>query len=446
MLIAEIFHHRGTETQRKRTARDARRIFFSVPLCLCGSILLLAACQTVPQQPVAGQPITAKQEQRFEEWVAAFRADAAKAGIGEATLDRALGDIHANPRVIELDQSQPEFVKPVWEYLAQSVSDKRVADGRAKLAANRAMLSKVAADYGVPSQVVVAFWGVESNYGSNVGSINVFEALATLGWSNPKRDRFARDELMAALRLADSGEIAPERMVGSWAGAVGQTQFLPSSYLRAAVDYDGSGRRDLWASLPDVFASTANLLDSFGWRRGEPWGFEAKLPPNFDYELAEVDVRKPLAEWARLGVRRVDGAPLIGAGESAERGAAEASILLPAGHRGPAFVTLDNFRAFLKYNNATAYALSVGQLSDRIAGRGRVVASWPLADLPLSRSDTIALQTLLNTRGCGAGEPDGLVGPATRRAVRCFQKTIGETPDGYPTAALLDKLRNPPTG
>jgi membrane-bound lytic murein transglycosylase B len=439
-------NHRGTETQRRMLRALRALSSSSVSLCLCGFLLLLTACQTAPQQPVAGQPITAKQEQRFEDWVAGFRADAAKAGIGEPTLARALGDIHANPRVIELDQSQPEFVKPVWEYLAQAVSDKRVADGRARLGANRATLDRVAVDYGVPPSVVVAFWGVESNYGSNVGSINVFEALATLGWSNPKRDRFARDELMAALRLADSGEVAPERMIGSWAGAVGQTQFLPSSYLRAAVDYDGNGRRDLWLSLPDVFASTANLLDSFGWRRGEPWGYEVKLPATFDYELAEVDVKKPLAEWARLGVRRIDGAPLIAAGDPPDRRAAEASILLPAGHRGPAFVTLDNFRAFLKYNNATAYALSVGQLADRIAGRGRVAASWPLADTPLSRSDTVALQTLLNARGCAAGEPDGLVGPATRRAVRCFQKTIGEAPDGYPTAALLDKLRNPPTG
>ena len=446
MLIYEVLNRRGTETQRKLNVREARKSFLSVSLCLCGLVFLLAACQTAPQQPVPGAPITAKQEQRFEEWVAAFRGDAAKAGISTVTLDRSLGTIQANPRVIELDQSQPEFVKPVWEYLAQSVSDKRVADGRTRLAANRATLSRVAGDYGVPGSVIVAFWGIESNYGGNVGSINVFEALATLGWSNPKRDRFARDELMAALRLADAGEVTPERMVGSWAGAVGQTQFLPSSYLRAAVDYDGNGRRDLWGSLPDIFASTANLLDSFGWRRGEPWGYEVRLPATFDWEQAEVDVRKPLADWARLGVRRVDGTPLIGAGDSPERQMAEASILLPAGHRGPAFVTLDNFRVFLKYNNATAYALSVGQLADRVAGRGKIVATWPVGDAPLSRGDAITLQTLLNTRGCNAGEPDGLIGPATRRAIRCFQKTIGEAPDGYPTAALLDKLRNPPTG
>jgi lytic murein transglycosylase len=400
----------------------------------------------VPQQPVPGAPITAKQEQRFEEWVAAFRADAAKAGISETTLDRAFANVQANPRVIELDQSQPEFVKPVWDYLAQSVSDKRIADGRARLAANRAMLDRVARDYGVPPTIIVAFWGIETNYGSNVGSINVFEALATLGWSNPKRDRFARDELLAALRLADTGEVAPERMIGSWAGAVGQTQFLPSSYLKAAVDYDGNGRRDLWTNLPDIFASTANLLDGFGWRRGEPWGYEVRLPPNFDWELAEVDVRKPLAEWAALGVTRADGTPLVGAHASTEQRMAEASILTPAGHRGPAFVTLDNFRAFLKYNNATAYALSVGELADRIAGRGRIVAAWPVGDSPLTRSDAITLQTLLNARGCSAGEPDGLIGPATRRAIRCFQKTIGEVPDGYATTALLERLRNPPTG
>src|SRR5690606_3251639 len=271
----------------------------------------LTACETAPRQPVPGQEITAGQEQRFEHWVAAFRTDAANAGISARTLDRALGNLDANPRVIELDQSQPEFVKPVWDYIAQSVSDKRVADGRARLAANRAPLDRVATDFGVPAQIITAFWGIESNYGSNVGSFNVFEALATLGWSNPKRDRFAREELMAALQLADKGEVAPERMIGSWAGAVGQTQFLPSNYLRAAVDYDGSGHRDLWASLPDVFASTANLLVGFGWRRGEPWGYEVRLPPNFDWELAEVDVRKPLAEWERHGVRRVDGSPLI---------------------------------------------------------------------------------------------------------------------------------------
>ena len=446
MIAAMAFHHRGTETQRDKIARGARFVSLSVSLCLCGLIFSLAACQTAPQTPTPGAPISAQQEQRFEEWVAAFRVDAAKAGISEATLDRAFANVQANPRVIELDESQPEFVKPIWDYLAQSVSDKRVANGRANLAANRPVLNKVTADYGVPAPVIVAFWGIESNYGSNIGTINVFEALATLGWSNPKRDRFAREELMAALRLADAGEIPPERMIGSWAGAVGQTQFLPSSYLKAAVDYDGNGRRDLWTNLPDIFASTANLLDSFGWRRGEPWGYEVRLPANFDWELAEVDVKKPLAEWAALGVRRADGSPLIGARDSIGRRTAEAAILAPAGHRGPAFVTLDNFRAFLKYNNATAYALSVGQLSDRIAGRGKIVASWPVGDMPLTRTEALTLQTLLNTRGCNAGEPDGLIGPATRRAIRCFQKTIGEVPDGYATTLLLDKLRSPPTG
>jgi lytic murein transglycosylase len=390
--------------------------------------------------------ITPAEERRFEHWVAEYRTDAVKSGISVPTLDRALGNLQANARVIELDQSQPEFVKPVWEYIAQSVSDKRVADGRARLAANRATFSRVATDYGVPGQFITAFWGIESNYGGNVGSFNVFESLATLGWSNPKRDRFAREELTAALRLADAGEVAPERMIGSWAGAVGQTQFLPSSYLRAAVDYDGNGRRDLWGSLPDIFASTANLLDGHGWRRGETWGYEVRLPPAFDWELAEVDVRKPLAEWARLGVRRVDGTPLIAATDPADRQNAEAAILAPAGHRGPAFVTLDNFRVILKYNNATAYALSVGLLADRIAGRGKVVAAWPVGDAPLTRSDRIEIQTLLNARGCDAGEPDGLVGPATRRAIRCFQKAIGAVPDGYPTAALIERLRNPPTG
>ena len=275
---------------------------------------------------------------------------------------------------------------------------------------------------------------MESNYGSNYGSTPTIDALATLGFDG-RREGFARRELMAALRILDKGDIDRTRMVGSWAGAMGQTQFLPSSFLAYAVDADADGRRDIWGSMADVMASTANYLARSGWTTGETWGTEATLPPGFDPSRADPAVRQSTALWAAEGVRAAGGQALPPL--------AEASIFLPAGARGPAFVVGANFRTILRYNNSTSYALAVGLLAQRLGGGAGVQAAWPRDLVPLSRSQVLSLQTLLNSRGFDTGAPDGLLGPATRDGIRRYQRSAGLPADGYPTGELLNRLARP---
>ncbi|MBB3191294.1 lytic murein transglycosylase [Halomonas cerina] len=408
----------------------------------------LAGCQQGPvrEAGAAGQAVTSdtaaatdvdtpetKEEARdFATWLARFRRQARAEGIAEATLDKALDGIRYRSRVIELDRSQPEFVRPIWQYLDSAVSPARVATGRVRLAEHRDTARPIATRYGVPAEVLVAIWGIESNYGGNFGDFPTLEALATLAFEGRRRD-FARGELLAALRIIEAGDISPGRMVGSWAGAMGHTQFLPSSYLAYAVDADEDGRRDIWGSIPDVLASTAHYLDEAGWREGQPWGLEVRLPEDFDYALAELAERRPAHEWAAQGVRTLGGEPLP------EFEAA--SVIVPAGARGPAFLVGPNFRAILRYNNATSYALAVGTLADRITGRGAVQAAWPRDEQPLRRDQVRELQQRLNARGYDVGAPDGILGPNTRRGLRAFQHSIGQTPDGFATLTLLERLK-----
>ncbi|RYG10807.1 MAG: lytic murein transglycosylase, partial [Burkholderiales bacterium] len=289
-----------------------------------------------------------------------------------------------------------------------------------------------AARYSVPAEILAAIWGMESNYGSNTGNIPTIDALATLGFEG-RREAWARSQLLAALKILQNRDIDRDQMIGSWAGAMGQTQFLPSNFLAYAVDADGDGRRDIWGSLPDVMASTANFLSKSGWQAGQPWGAEVRLPQGFDFALADGEQRRPASAWADAGVRSVDGAPLPGLTDSA--------ILLPAGARGPAFLVGANFRTILRYNNSTSYALAVGLLSQALAGGPTVQAAWPRDVPPLSRSQLLALQTALNTRGFDSGTPDGVVGPATRSAIRRYQQTAGMPADGYPTVELLQSVQ-----
>ncbi|MAX34000.1 MAG: murein transglycosylase [Halomonadaceae bacterium] len=379
-----------------------------------------------------GDNAEAESPASFEAWLADFRREARAKGIAESTLDRALADVRYQPKILEYDRSQPEFVRPIWQYLDTAVSSSRVTNGRERLDAHRVTAERMANRYGVPAEVLVAIWGVESNYGSNFGSFSTLNSLATLAFDGRRRD-FAHDELIAALKIIQDGDIAPDRMIGSWAGAMGHTQFLPSSFLAYAKDGDGDGRRDIWGSIPDVMASTANYLARAGWQAGEPWGVEVRLPADFDYSQTELATRRSSEAWAAQGVRAVDGGVLPAF--------AEASVLAPAGARGPAFLVGRNYRAILRYNNATSYALAVGTLARRGAGEPGIRADWPRQETPLSRSQVRTLQRALNARGFGTGTPDGIMGPNTRAGLRAYQASQGLTPDGFATVSLLKRLQ-----
>lgn len=406
---------------------------------------LLAGCatQAPSTSPAAPSPVPpaagtaagqdAQVQQRFAQWVASFKESARAAGLSEATLS-ALDDAQYLPRMVELDRAQPEFTRAPWQYLDNAVSAQRVAQGQEKLEQWRAPLDAAASRYGVPPEIVVAIWGMESNYGGNYGNTPTLSALATLGFDG-RREAWARAELLAALKIIQAGDIDRAHMIGSWAGAMGQTQFMPSAFMSFAVDADGDGRRDIWGSMPDVIASTANYLARSGWQPGQPWGAEVRLPQEFDLGRADASVRQSSAQWEAEGVRSIDGRPLPPL--------ADATVFLPAGARGPAFLLGPNFRAILRYNNSTNYALAVGLLAQRVAGGPGVQTPWPRDQAPLSRSQVRELQEGLNAAGFDAGTPDGVMGPATRSAVRRFQQRLGLPADGYPTVELLDRLRSP---
>ncbi|HSV58327.1 MAG TPA: lytic murein transglycosylase [Variovorax sp.] len=406
---------------------------------------LLAACASAPPEPSAvpaSPPAAPAQagateatlQQGLARWVADFRTSARATGISEATLRAALDDVQYLPRVVELDRAQPEFTRAPWEYLDTAVSPQRVTQGQEKLQQLRTALDAAAARFGVPPDIVIAIWGMESNYGGNFGNTPTPSALATLGFDG-RREAWARSELMAALKIIDAGDIDRAHMIGSWAGAMGQTQFMPTAFLAYAVDADGDGKRDIWGSMPDVIASTANFLARSGWQAGQPWGVEVRLPEGFDFGRADPALRQSGAQWTAEGVRSVDGRPLPPL--------ADASILLPAGARGPVFLVGPNFRAILRYNNSNNYALAVGLLAQRVAGGPGVAAAWPRELAPLSRSQLRELQTLLNQHGFSTGTPDGVLGPATRDGVRRFQRSIGMPADGYPSLDLLQRLQAP---
>ena len=405
------------------------------------SLLLLAACSSSggaappggiqPDGP--GGAVVAPRVLSLPEWLAEVRADAVRQGIRGGTVDTAFAHVQILDRVLELDSSQPEFSRQVWNYLDSAVSEDRVSAGKARIAASRALLDRVSAEYGVPAEILVAFWGVESDYGHDYGNWSVIDALTTLAYKS-RRPAFFRNELLAALRILDNGDISLGQLRGSWAGAMGQTQFIPTIFLKHAVDYDGDGRRDIWNSLPDVFASTAHFVKiGNGWRTGESWGEEVRVPEDFPWDQAEYTIQKPVSEWLALGVRSVSGAPLADYGSAA--------ILAPGGHTGPVFLLRENFRAIMRYNPSTSYSLAVALLADRMAGGGRIVAPWPRQEEALSRSERIELQERLAALGLNPGKADALVGAATRTAIRSFQKSLGEGPDGFATKRLLGKLR-----
>jgi len=380
---------------------------------------------------LAVSPLQA-QDQSFDEWLADLRAEAASLGISASTL-AALDNIAPLERVLELDNSQPEFVQTFTRYIELRVTPGQVSRGQQLLQQHGVLLDEVRQRYGVQPHYLAAFWAIESNFGRATGGFSVLEALATLAY-DPRRSEFFRRELLTALSIIDDGHIAPERMSGSWAGAMGQLQFLPSVFDRYGVDGDGDGRIDIWNSLPDVFHSAANFLSQSGWRGDQRWGREVLLPDNFDYRQSGTGVRKPLDEWRGMGVTTLDGNPIpVVAGM-------EASVILPAGANGPAFLAYGNFRATMAYNPSTFYALTVGHLADRFAG-GSAIQNMPENEQALSVVEVQELQELLNQRGFDSGTPDGRVGRMTRAAIRAYQDSAGLPMDGYASGQLLAVLR-----
>ena len=369
----------------------------------------------------------------FRRWIAGFRGRALAQGISPAVFDRAFRDVRYNTNVVQRDRNQAEFVKPIWEYLDSAVSDTRVRNGRRELRQNDRILRAIEDRYGVEKEVVVAVWGMESAYGAIRGDINVIEALATLAFDG-RRGRFFESQLIAALQILQSGDTAPENMTGSWAGAMGHTQFIPTSYLAYAVDATGDGRRDIWSDDPtDALASTAAYLARFGWTKGQPWGVEVRLPQGFDYSSARRDNTRMPSDWARVGVIGVDGRPVPDYGS--------ASVLLPAGSQGAAFLIFRNFGVIERYNAADAYVIGVGHLSDRIGGGGPFAAQWPRGDRALLLAERRELQQRLTNAGFSTRGVDGKIGPNTIAAIRRYQTANGLTPDGYASLRLLERLR-----
>ena len=387
---------------------------------------------TSTQSTESAATVRAPQPRNFAEWKAGFRARALESGIVPVVFDKAFSGIELNERVISLDSRQPEFTRPIWEYLDSAVSNSRVSTGRAQAEAKRAVLNQIEKRYGADYEAVLAIWGLESGFGSNFGSIPVIESMATLAYEG-RRKKFAEEQLIAALRILQAGDIEPAQMVGSWAGAMGHTQFIPTSFLSYAVDFTGDGRRDLWAAdAQDALASTANYLGRFGWTRGSPAVVEVVLPKGFDYALADDATRMTAAEWRALGARAMEGRLAMGD--------EMISILLPAGARGPAFAAYPNFRVIKRYNNSTSYALAVAKLADRIKGGPGIKAAWPRGDRPLSRTEKKDLQQRLTALGYDTQGVDGIIGPNSRKAVRGFQQANGLLPDGYVSASLLEAV------
>ncbi|SEF57134.1 lytic murein transglycosylase [Methylobacterium sp. 190mf] len=369
----------------------------------------------------------ARAEDAFRAFVEALRPDAAARGVSAATFDAAFRGITGpDPGILARTRRQSEFSRPVWEYLVGAVSAGRIARGRDRAATLASTLTAIEARYGVPGPVVMAFWGVESDFGASAGSVPTVRALATLAEARHRGSLF-RDELLAALTILQRGDIAPDRMSGSWAGAMGQVQFLPSTYLAHAVDFDGDGRRDIWTSAADSLASIAAYLKDLGWNPTFSWGYEVRLPKEFDLSRYAGD----LASFAERGVRRTDGQPLPGAGR--------ASLFLPGGLGGPVFLITDNFEVVRGYNTSDSYALAVGHLADRLAGGPPLAAPWP-AGARLDGPGLRALQTGLAASGFSDGPTDGRAGPKLREAVRRYQISVGLPADGYATPALLARV------
>lgn len=389
-----------------------------------------------PQTPAAPTPVPATPvpagELAFDTWLKDFRVRALAAGLSPQLLDRELSGVTPDPKVISLDSRQPEFSKPVGAYIAGVISDDRIAVGRAKRE-QLTFLPEIEARYGVPRDILLAVWAMESAFGKLQGNFDVVRSMVSLA-ADGRRRAWAEGELIAALKIIDSGEVTREQLKGSWAGAMGQTQFIPSSYRATAVDFDGDGKRDIWGSDADSLASAANLLARGGWKPGVGWAKEVILPASFDYSVTEVEKQLP-AWWEAKGVRRADGLPW-----TAADAASPAMLILPSGAAGPAFLALPNHFAIRTYNNSTSYALGIGLLADRFAGGGPLVTPWPV-ETPLNLADRMAAQIALARVGFNPGPADGVIGAGTRRALRAWQQSQQLPADGYLSNDMVARLK-----
>jgi len=387
-----------------------------------------------PAPAPAPQPVTppvVSGDQVFDAWAAEFYGRAVKAGVSRAVLDRELKGLTPDPRVGNLDSRQPEFSKPISEYLKGVVTGGRVSMGQQRR--SEAYFDRIEQRYGVPREILMGVWALESGYGAIQGDYDVIRSLATLA-AQGRRRTWAEGELIAVLKIIESGEHARSRLRGSWAGAMGQTQFIPTTFASTAVDHDGDGKRDIWASPADALASAANLLSKAGWVRGQSWAREVTVPAGFDWSLTEGPRETP-AWWADKGVTRADGLPWTDVDL-----AAKAQLVAPTGAQGPVFLLFPNHFAIRKYNNSIAYALGVGLLADRIAGQGDLVKPWP-AETPLSLADRMTAQRALAALGFDPGAPDGVVGMGTRTALRNWQKARGLVADGYLSPEMVQRLK-----
>ncbi|MCZ4352495.1 lytic murein transglycosylase [Roseovarius aestuarii] len=388
-------------------------------------VLRPADLATTPDAQSASDP-------DFRAWVAEFRGRAQGAGIKGSVFDEAFKGVQYDASVVKLDRNQSEFTKQIWEYLDSAVSATRISNGQRALRDMGPTLEQIEARFGVEKEIVAAIWGMESAYGASRGRRPLIESLATLAYDG-RRGKFFESQLIAALKIIQAGDVAPRKMTGSWAGAMGHTQFIPTSYLAYAVDFSGDGKRDIWSDDPtDALASTAAYLANFGWKKGQPWGVEVQLSAGFDPARARRSLTQSPAVWAREGVYDMSGKPVANHGN--------ASILLPAGSQGAAFMIFHNFGVIEKYNKADAYVIGVGHLADRLKGGPAIQASWPRQYQSTTSRQKKEIQTHLQRRGFNVGAIDGLIGPNTIKAIRAFQKSQGLPPDGYPSQQLLQTL------
>lgn len=368
----------------------------------------------------------------FQRWIKGFKARAQAKGIPESVITAAFDGVRYNDEVIARDRNQSEFTKAIWDYLDSAVSLKRIENGQAAMLEHGDLLGRIEEAYGVPAEVVTAVWGMETSYGSFRGGRDLVESLATLAYDG-RRGAFFEAQLVAALEILAAGDVPPRQMTGSWAGAMGHTQFIPTSYLLYAVDFTGDGKRDIWGEDPaDALASTAAYLAKAGWQEGRPWGIEVRLPKGFDYALAGTS-RKAAADWAGMGILTAQGEPLPDHGPS--------ELKLPAGARGPALLAYQNFKVISRYNAADTYVIGVGHLSDRIRGGVPFVSEWPREDRALNSAERKELQGLLQEAGFEPGGIDGKIGPRSKAALRAYQAKIGVVPDGFASYTLLQKMR-----
>ncbi|OAL85716.1 lytic murein transglycosylase [Acinetobacter terrae] len=377
-------------------------------------------------------------QNNFQQCIANLRTQAITSGVNGSTYDRYTQNLTPDYSVIEKLNYQPEFSTPIWDYLSGLVDEERVQLGRQKLALHRDVLNRVAATYGVPAETVVAVWGVESNFGDISGSYPLLQALGTLSCEG-RRQGYFRGEFFTTMRILQRGDLTEQQMKGSWAGAFGHTQFMPSTYEELAVDFDGDGRRDLVSSTTDALASTANFLKKRGWQTGMPWGFEVRIPEGMSISDEGRRNKKSLSSWVSRGVVRADGSPLIQGNLS---DSSSAGLMAPAGVNGPVFLVFKNFDAIYSYNAAESYALAIAHLSDRLQGQGGFSKAWPTDDAGTSRAERREIQQFLLNKGYAIGAADGLIGDKTRQAIRQEQNRLGLSPTGRAGQQILRAFRN----